>query len=200
MRFTKVEGKTLVSWLARLREEVRRQRRHAPFFSWHDRSAEGKSAAEAGVVQSLFGSMAAAGGCPYSHLRSSGERWPDCEAEDPEGGQVAIEVTELVDSNAFNDSFGAKPWSEERVISQLLERILDKDQKSFHGQQYAEVILIIHTDEFYLSPLEVVDLVGSHEFGLTHGNLDRAFLLFSYLPEIGRCPFTELRLSLNAAG
>ena len=139
--------------------------------------------------------MAEAGACPYSNLRPSGDRWPDCEAENVDGDRVAIEVTELVDADALRGSAGAQPWSSERVIEGIQQRIAKKDEKAFHGQRYAEVVLVIHTDEFYLIPSSLNQLLADHQFSLPYGNLTRVFLLFGYSPTIGRCPYFKLRLA-----
>jgi len=83
-------------WMEILREAIKRQRIHAPFFSWFDRSPSGKAVAEKGIVESLLESMEATGRAEYFGPRATGRDWPDCEANKSAGKTVAFEVTELV--------------------------------------------------------------------------------------------------------
>src|SRR5258705_7155128 len=86
-----------------LRLQSDQRRKHATFFSWHDRSPHGKGVAETGAVQTLVDAMASAGLHDFVNPRPSGDSWPDCIAEDPHGAPVAFEVTELVDRKALPD-------------------------------------------------------------------------------------------------
>src|SRR5947209_14579324 len=101
------------AWMNILREAVARQRKHAPFFAWFDRSPAGKGIAEAGAVRSLLESMQRSGRFEYSQVQATGKDWPDCEAHNASGWLVAFEVTELVDSKALSRARQARPWSDD---------------------------------------------------------------------------------------
>ena len=182
-------------WMNILREAVARQRKHAPFFAWFDRSPAGKGIAEAGAVRSLLESMRRNERFEYSHVQATGEEWPDCEAHNASGLLVAFEVTELVDASALSHAKDARPWSDDEFVSGLESLLSQKDQRSFHGGRYAEVVLVIHTDEFYLDAGRASALLTGRRFALRHRNLTRAFLLFSYSPLAGVCPYIELELA-----
>lgn len=180
-------------------EELKRaatgQRRWSNFFWWHDRSDGGKSLAECGATADLFAALKRSGGPEYSTPRPSGDQWPDCEADNGSGQTVAIEVTELVDPESLAPGGQVEPWTKDGLVGAIQERVDVKDAKAFHGEKYAEVILLIHTDEFYLPPPATIRLLRSVSFELPHGNLSSVYLLFSYWPEIGYCPVAELRLN-----
>src|SRR5207245_9024953 len=99
-----------------LREAVARQRKHAPFFAWFDRSPAGKGIAEGGAVRSLLESMQRNGRFEYSHVQATGEEWPDCEAHNASGLLVAFEGTELVDSRALSRAKDGRPCVEGRLV------------------------------------------------------------------------------------
>ena len=89
------------------------------------------------------------------------------------------------------------PYTREKIESWVSD-FCDSSRYAALSQltkEYAEVVLVIHTDEFYIVPSRVTELISDHVFSLQHRNLTRAFLLFSYSPEIGRCPYIQLRLA-----
>ena len=186
---------TLGAWMNILREAVARQRKHAPFFAWFDRSPAGKGIAEAGAVRSLLESMRRNERFEYSHVQATGEEWPDCEAHNASGLLVAFEVTELVDSSALSRAKDARPWFDDELVLGLESLLSQKDQRSFHGGRYAEIALLIHTDEFYLDAGRGSALLTGRRFALRHRNLTRAVLLFSYSPQLGVCPYIEVELA-----
>src|SRR5205807_9282359 len=98
------------AWMNILREAVARQRKHAPFFAWFDRSPTGKGIAEGGAVRSLLESMQRKGRFEYSHVQATGEERPGCEAHHASGLRVAVEVSELVDSRALSRVEDGGPW------------------------------------------------------------------------------------------
>lgn len=185
------------SLIEELKRAVDGQRPWANFFWWHDRSDHGRGIAECGAARDLFDALRKVGSSDYSHPSPSGDRWPDCEAKNSNGEVVAVEVTDLVDPRSLQPEGRPLPWSEERLLGAIQQRLEGKDLRSFHGGKYAEVLLLIHTDEFYLEPTATVRLLQSASFTLPHGNLTRAFLLFSYWPDVGGCPVAELRLSIT---
>jgi len=188
-----------------LRRALPRVRRHASFFSWPD-----KAAAELGVVECLFEAMLQTCTAAYHSPRGSGENWPDVVAKNKDGRSIAIEVTELVDQAAARamarregepvreGGRADQKWADEVTLARIQERVSEKDARSAGGtEMYAESVLVIHTDELYLSPAATIALVREHTFALPHGTLSRAFLLFSYQPtgrSQGRYPYVELNL------
>ena len=181
-------------WMGILREAIKRQRRHAPFFSWFDRSPSGKAVAEKGAVESLLESMNATGRAEYFGPRATGRDWPDCEAKNAAGETIAFEVTELVEAAALSRKRQPREWSHDEIISRLAAVLEQKDQRGF-GAGYAETVLLIHTDEFYLDPSQIETLLSAQRFPLRHRNLTRAFLLFGYSPQLVRCPYVEVQLA-----
>ena len=139
--------------------------------------------------------MQRSGRFEYSQVQATGKDWPDCEAHNASGWLVAFEVTELVDSKALSRARQARPWSDDELVSGLESLLSQKDQRSFHGGRYAEVVLLIHTDELYLDAGRAGALLTGRRFALRHRNLTRAVLLFSYSPQLGVCPYIEVELA-----
>lgn len=178
--------------LDELRRAVDKQRPHAGFFAWYDRSPAGKSLAERGIVESLLESMEKAGDHRFEQPLSVQSDWPDCTVRS-ERGILAVEVTELVDPAAVAGKETARVWTPERFLCALQERIFTKDQKSHHGAMYRGVVLVVHTDERDLDPERYLQIALAHSFGRTK-NLTDAYLLFSYHPRWQRCPYARLCL------
>ena len=77
-------------------------------------------------------------------------------------------------------------------MDELLAR---KDRKTFNGGPYADIAVVIHTDEPTLTPDEARDALKHAAFG-PFKQVTRAFLLFSYMPGKG---YEVLQLSLASA-
>src|SRR5262249_52727977 len=123
---------------------------------------------------------------------------PDCEGI-VDGVWTGIEVTELVDEKTLAQSIkaikqreaGKEPdrpavylvWSRENLLKALQERLDDKDRPKLKGDPYDRYIVVIHTDEDFLSQ----DSVGRFLDGATFhtGFIDAAFLGLSYHPAGG---------------
>jgi hypothetical protein len=183
-----------------MREAVARQRPWNNFFWWHDRSAAGKALAECSAVNELITSLKGVGLGSYTHARPSGENWPDCVTSDAEGRLVAVEVTELVDAAVLQRRAPPRPWTPKELRDALQARIDDKEAKAFHGGRYGQVLLLIHTDELFLTPSIAFPALREARFVTIHHNLDRVFLLLSYDPQLGCCPVVELKLIASAHG
>jgi hypothetical protein len=177
-----------------LKKQADQERKHAGFFSWHDRSPSGKGIAEAGVVSDLLEAMAAAGLAEYSDARASGDDWPDCWAIAQDGKQTAFEVSELVDEGAM-PAGEAQPWPSAKLLACLQAIIARKDQRGIGSRGSRDSVLVVHTDEPYLEYRDATSALSSQSFTLPCGNLARAFLLFSYDPHTSRYPFIELTLA-----
>lgn len=179
--------------LEHLKQQAEQRRKHAAFFSWHDRSPTGKGIAEAGVVSDLLEAMAAAGLSEYSAPRPSSEAWPDCWAIAQDGKRIAFEVSELVDQGTM-PAGEAQPWPSSKLVACLQAIIERKDKRGSGGRGSRDSMLVVHTDEPYLGLRNAAAELSSHPFTLPCGNLARAFLLLSYDPHSSHYPFIELTL------
>ena len=176
-----------------LKSQGSQRRKHAAFFTWHDRSAQGKGIAEAGIVDDLLSAMQAEGRPEYRSLGASGEQWPDVWLESSGGQRVPCEVTELVDTGALPDGVSRSEVVTELVDS--LQSILDrKGLRSFGGASGTQSVLVIHTDEFYLNADNVADALKDIVFKKA-STIRRAFLLLSYDPNRGGYRYLDLRLA-----
>jgi hypothetical protein len=181
--------------LAHLQRQAAQRRKHATFFTWYDRSADGKAVPETVIVSTLLDAMAEEGVRDYSNARPSVEDWPDCWVDAQNAGKVPVEVSELVDQAAL-PAGTARPWSIQEVRDRLQSIISRKDESTRTGRRSREVVLVITTDEPYLDSGTLTDALEAQPFQIRHANLARAFLLFSYDPKSSRYPFIELRLEV----
>ena len=177
-----------------IREAAARDRGYASFFDWPDRDQK-----EVGVVLSLFESLLAKEGLHYSKLRTRGQGNdpPDCEAAAPDGKRVGIEVTELVDPLGIRNAKAGRryewsTWDKAKLESYVLSRIAAKDDPAeLKGGPYERYWVVIHCDEPELSHDRVRSLLNGWA-GTTTTLADEAFLLFSYDPLHGLCPYIRL--------
>ncbi len=176
-----------------LKAQASQPRKHAAFFTWYDRSAQGKGIAEAGIVDDLLAAMQAEGRAEFRSLGASGEQWPDVWLEASGGQRFPCEVTELVDTPALPAGV-----SRPEAVGELIERlqtILDrKGRRSLGGDSGTQSILVIHTDEFYLTADNVAATVNKAVFKKP-STIQRAFLLLSYDPNRGGYRYFDLRLA-----
>jgi hypothetical protein len=176
-----------------LKAQACQKRKHATHFAWHDRSAQGKGIAEAGLVDDLLTAMQDTGHVEYRSLGASGEEWPDVWLKGTSGERVPCEVAELVDAAAM--SAGS---SRPEIIAELVERvqaILDrKGRRSLGGASGPRSVLVIHTDEFHLNADNVGDVPAGTVFKKP-GTIQRAFFLLSYDPNRRGYRYFELRLA-----
>jgi hypothetical protein len=182
--------------VAQIRAAGAKARGYADFFGWAtDRDLE-----EWGVVTFLRRSLEADNALFFFNLKRRGRPNdpPDCEAVSQNGTRIAIEVTELVDGDAIRafkeggDDWAE--WTEEKFLSTLAERIADKDrlfpqlkEPPYPGGYF----VVVHTDEPMLSRLIVEKYLANHVMQ-NPNYIDRAFLVLSPDPAIGRCPYFEL--------
>jgi hypothetical protein len=173
-------------------------RSHAGYYSWlTDRNIE-----ELGVVQTFHESLTHSGSAFFHsyQARGRGNDPPDCEARSCSGGRVGIEVTELVDgaSIAATKSGAHIPWEpfpESELSGLLAERIKKKDNGvGVKDGPYDEYVLIIYCDEPRVLYYALIQSVRRAVFPSTT-LIDRAFLVLSYSPWEGYCPYIELNLN-----
>ena len=62
-----------------------------------------------------------------------------------------------------------------------------------------KLILVIHTDEFVINFQTLKPVLEIHEFKKTN-QITKAYLLFSYEPEIGHFPYIQLKIATVCNG
>ena len=186
--------------IAKIRAARAKARGYADFFGWAtDRDLE-----EWGVVSSLGESLQADNALFFSNLKQRGRPNdpPDCEAQTDNGERIAIEVTELVDGQAiqaFKEGrvYDWAEWTKEKFHSVLTERMSKKNEcfpKLKEPPYVGGYIVVVHTDEPELSRTVVDAFLAKLRLGKPK-HIDRAFLVLSYDPAIGRCPYFELNFN-----
>lgn len=171
-------------------------RPHAGYFSWET----DRTVAEQGVLWEFEACLKQQGTLFFSSARHRGSENdpPDCDADDNDGGRVAIEITELVDPSSAAAARAGKhyEWKDWR---QNLVRALDgilrrKDAPStIKGGPYTRYVLVIHTDEPWLTVGDARQALVTHVFPETF-LITRAYLLMSYDPVEKGCPCIGLRI------
>lgn len=183
--------------LDQIRAARAKRRGYADFFSW----PTNRDLEEYSIASQWRASLEAQGNGFFSVLKARGRPHdpPDLEAISNHGGRVAIEVTELVDSNAIRAfkagrTYDWAEWSKEKFLAAVEERIDAKDScfPNLKEPPYdGGYIVLLHTDEPKL-PRQVVDsYLKDHRFKKPK-HVTRAFLLLSYDPSIFRYPYYEL--------
>lgn len=195
---TPEDEKEIVALMRAAREK---RRGYADFFGWRtDRDIE-----EWGVTTTLWESLQRNGECFFGEIkrRGRGNDPPDCEAVDPAGNRIAIEVTELVCPDAIQaNREGLDSWSEwpkQRLITELQHRINTKGERyvKLKGGPYeGGYVVLIFTDEPMLPIATVRTFLDGQVFDRPRGT-SRAFLLLSYDPAMQICPYIELSLVDN---
>lgn len=194
---TKEDEKEIVALMRAAREKARG---YADFYSWPiDRDIE-----EWGVANTLFESLLTSGEAFFTDLlqRGRGNDPPDCEAMDDQGKRIAIEVTELVSSDAIKaykqgHVYDWADWTKEALIESLNKLIAAKGARYAHlkgGAYEGGYVILIHTDEPTL-PIETVRKFLADQTLDKPEGVARVFLLLSYDPQSQSCPYIELSLS-----
>jgi hypothetical protein len=180
--------------IGELNRAVRNQRPYAGFFAWQDREV-----AEWGVAESFATAASAEPGFPLQNLRSrgAGNDPPDCEALDADGRSIAIEITELVDGDMIAAARRSsrrqwRTWNETSFRVELQERLADKDGKKLKGGEWAEYVVLVHTDEPALTIEQAQTWLEGYRFQSPR-QIGRAFLLLSYDPFRRGYPYVQLR-------
>jgi hypothetical protein len=168
----------LIEWALRMK----RQRRYASFYDWHDKQIK-----ELGVVHELVQSLGV-GGFPLRDPRVHEPDPRDCVCADDAGRPVALEVVELVSQEAIERNEKGEDvyrwWEPEDIRAGVRQLLARKDAKTFNGGPYAEIAVLIHTDEPALTADAARQALAGVAFG-PFNRLTRAFLMFSYIPGKG---------------
>lgn len=178
--------------LEALRRLAGNPRKHASFFHWHERSADGKGIVELDIVSELLHSMRTAGADEFREPRRSADQWPDCWVLNHTGADVPVEVTELVDFSAL-PSGPARAWRPSDICTRIQERIDEKSVRSINPTGAPTSVLVMHTDEPYLEPENVGSAFAVGLPAFKSPTIARAFLLFSY--RRGGYPYLEIPLA-----
>jgi hypothetical protein len=169
-------------------------RGYADFFDWPEKRLK-----ENGVVQS-FAEMRSILGLPPLVNIESREDPPDCQAFDVDGRLIGIEVSELIDKEFLSSLKKGKrkdwaaTWDYQKLIDLVAERIDRKGRAKPKGGPYASYLLVIFTDEPNLNLQWCQSALVNYRFARP-GVIDEAYLLMSYAPSLGGCPFIQLRLT-----
>jgi hypothetical protein len=177
-----------------LRKTGALKRRHASFWNSYKKSVK-----ELGIGSELFSQL-------QTDLGSTIVAWGLCEKDPPDiranltdQRSVGIEVTELVNEAAI-DAQIANPTRYYTELSRFglaeavkaLRKILrDKEQKLGSLKGYANLVLIIHTDEPFVRSDQFLEM-PEPIFTERSAVFDVVYLLFSYEPSKQKCPILKL--------
>jgi hypothetical protein len=136
---------------------------------------------------------------------------PDCEGI-LDGKWSAVEVTRLTHEKTRARSMkaikqqaaGREPekaeaffiWDRDNLIRSIQELIERKDAVDYKGGPYERCVLIIHTDEIFLSNPKVNEFLEGATFRASR--ITDAILGLSYEPNLGRYPTFKLNLVPSA--
>ena len=124
---------------------------------------------------------------------------PDVIGITHENTRVAFEVTELVDQSNIDRSIQRhqmlkfQDWRPDEIIRRLEFILTDKGGIDF-GEDFASVILVIHTDELQISLDQCSQAIATHQF-IRRRQIDEAYLILRPVPMSEICP--HLRLSFR---
>jgi len=167
-------------------------RAYASFFEWEDRQR-----AELGVVEELLETLAGRSERLLSQPQSYKPDPPDCVCRNESGQLVAIEVTEIVCSEAarLNEQghYVFRNWQPGELAKHIAAQLERKDGKTYHGGPYAEVIVCLFTDETLLTSDRIKRELVDATFG-PFRQITGAYVLVSYDPSVKSYPVQTLRL------
>jgi len=172
--------------------ETKKCRNYANFFEGGTKEQKEKF-----VSQEWLNTYGKINGYNEDTLSLVDDQWPDCQILTNSGELCGIEVTELVDRECIQLNERGKNvyrhWSNEEIIGAITERLRSKNVKT-HGGKYKKLVVLIHTDEFEILFNEHNEVIEKHTFR-DIGNIDEAYLLYSYDPCHKKYPVSFLRLN-----
>ena len=170
-----------------------RRRKYAAFFEWPDKDVK-----ELGIVRELVSSLESNAGYVLKEPRINRPDPPDCVCSNSAGESVALEVVELVSEEAVRLNAQGhevyRDWRPGDLPAELSKLLATKDKKTFHGGPYSEIAVVVFTDELALTYADAAKELETIRFG-RFDQIDRAFLMFSYVPGQG---YPVIALSLDA--
>jgi hypothetical protein len=156
---------------------LKRQRKSVSF--WERPDSKMKKLA---IIEEFTASLGGCGG-PSLYFPRLAEVSPDVIAQDAKGRLVGIEVTQLASEEAVRHYEGGqsvlRDWTIEEVISEIEKRIKENDDKKCHGGPYADLLLLIQTDEPTICFNDYAGHLQSHLFAGAR-QLSAVYFLFSY--------------------
>ncbi len=166
-------------------------RQYASFFEWPNKQIK-----ELGVVKELLTALNNTANLGLHSPRFFEQDPPDCVCANIEGADVAIEVTEVVCSEALSQNAQGKDvyrvWKSGELASHIEHLLSGKDKKTYHGGPYVNTLVCLFTDE----PMLTFDFVKAELTSISFGpflQLTSAFLLFSYEPVSKSYPVIALQ-------
>jgi len=114
------------------------------------------------------------------------------------GRKIGIEVTELVDQEIVAEVARSKKrgqlssewadWNADLVAEKLAELVRTKDTKLQNAtKDYAEVLLVINTDEPMIDRIMIQEALTKFEFHTKY--IDRGYVILSYDPQVSKTEF-----------
>ena len=92
-----------------------------------------------------------------------------------------------------------REWSDQAVRQKIEQILMSKDRKAHHGNLYGKLILVIHNDEVELPSFRFFPILDASPFPRPR-NIDEAYLICSYEPNLGNAPNPYPYLKLNLDG
>lgn len=180
-----------------MREARLKSRGYASFFGWSiDREQE-----ELGAAKALAESLELDGKLFFHDLkiRGSGNDPPDLEALSVSGERIAFELTELVDGAAIQAYKDGKvhdwaTWDRKKFIDLVSSLLANKATRfsKLKGSPYpGGYVIVIFTDEPSLTTQAVENYLKGHIF-CNAPDISGSYLVLSYDPALGRCPYFNL--------
>jgi len=165
---------------------------YASFFEWHDKPRK-----ELGVLEDMLNSLNRTSGANYHSPQIHRPDPPDCICLNALGGHVAVEISELVCQEAARltaqGEHVMRMWLPGELRKQIVQLLGEKDEKTFHGGPYAEIVVCLFTDEPMLGIGHVISELAASSFG-PFRQLSSAFLVLSHDPNAKSCPALRLNV------
>ncbi len=151
---------------------------YAPFFEWPDKPQK-----ERRIAAHLVAYLNRERMLGWHSLRSQLSDPPDCVCTAADGAAIAIEVAEVVCSEAAARTARGenvmRRWEPGDATAHIRDLLQKKDAKTFLGAPYKEIVACLFTDEFDFVYEEVREELKEVRFGPMR-QLTSAYLVFSY--------------------
>jgi len=147
-----------------------------------------KEMVEIGVAKEWARSIEREFGLVISDVSNAANDPPDCYAS-ISSRTIGIEITELVNGDVLrqisqgknaNSLFEQQLWNLERFTREINKR-LDEKYEKYKKQKTSVDVLVIHTDEDFLSPRDIENWLREAKF-LPREGIQSAYLLRTYFP------------------